>query len=319
MSSTLEAATNVDADRRRQSGRKKREPSWITRSEARAGLGFVAPLLIVFALLRVVPAFLALVFSFTDYSLLDSPKWIGFDNFAELFSDPLVWNSFKVTLIYTVCTVVPSVVISLGVATMLDKKVRGMPLFRVSFFTPQVASWVAISMIWVYMLNPGFGVVNWFLSLIGVESIPWLSSTSWALPSLIMIGIWRNLGYGVIIYLAGLQGVPPQLNEAAMVDGARGWRRFRRITLPMLAPTTTFLMIMMAVVSLQTFDQVFVLTGGGPANTTSTVVFYVYQNAFQYLRMGYASALAIVLFVVILALSYAGLRLSGQLRASDKV
>jgi multiple sugar transport system permease protein len=295
------------------------EPQWVNRAEARAGFGFVLPVLLVFALLRVVPTFLALFFSFTEYNLLTSPSWAGLKNYAQLLQDPLVLNSFKVTIIYTVGTIVPSVVISLAVAMLLDRKLHGMPLFRTSFFTPQVASWVAISMIWVYMLNPGFGVVNWFLSFLGVDQIPWLSSTSWALPSLIMIGIWRNLGYGVIIYLAGLQGVPGHLSEAAMVDGASGWRRFRKITLPMLAPTTTFLLIMMAIISLQTFDQVFVLTGGGPANSTSTVVFYVYQNAFQYLQMGYASALAIVLFVLILILSYAGLRFSGQLRATDKV
>jgi multiple sugar transport system permease protein len=299
--------------------RQRKEPQWVNGAEARAGIGFVLPVLVVFALLRVVPAFLALFFSFTNYSLISNPSWAGFSNYLELFKDPLVLNSFKVTLIYTVGTVVPSVVISLAVAMRLDKKIKGMPLFRTAFFTPQVASWVAISMIWVYMLNPGFGVVNYILGFVGVDQIPWLSSTKWALPSLIMIGIWRNLGYGVIIYLAGLQGVPQHLKEAAMVDGASAWRRFRKITLPMLAPTTTFLLIMMAIISLQTFDQVFVLTGGGPANSTSTVVFYVYQNAFQYLRMGYASALAIVLFVVILILSYASLRFSGQLRATDKV
>lgn len=309
----------TERKRSRRSTRAGKEGQWVNRAEARAGLVFVAPVLLVFALLRVVPAFLALFFSFTEYSLLTSPSWTALTNYVELFQDPLVINSFKVTLIYTAGTVIPSVVISLAVAMLLDRKVRGMPLFRTAFFTPQVASWVAISMIWVYMLNPGFGVVNYVLSFLGVEQIPWLSSTSWALPSLIMIGIWRNLGYGVIIYLAGLQGVPQHLSEAAMVDGAGPWRRFRRITLPMLAPTTTFLMIMMAIISLQTFDQVFVLTGGGPANSTSTVVFYVYQNAFQYLRMGYASALAIVLFVVILVLSYASLRFSGQLRATDKV
>jgi multiple sugar transport system permease protein len=296
-----------------------KDPQWVNGAEARAGFGFVLPVLLVFALLRIVPTVLALFFSLTEYNLLTSPSWAGFSNYAKLFQDPLVLNSFKVTIIYTVGTVVPSVVISLAVAMLLDRKLHGMPLFRTSFFTPQVASWVAISMIWVYMLNPGFGVVNWFLSFLGVDQIPWLSSTSWALPSLIMIGIWRNLGYGVIIYLAGLQGVPGHLSEAAMVDGASPWRRFRKITLPMLAPTTTFLLIMMAIISLQTFDQVFVLTGGGPANSTSTVVFYVYQNAFQYLQMGYASALAIVLFVLILILSYAGLRFSGQLRATDKV
>jgi multiple sugar transport system permease protein len=171
-------------------------------------------------------------------------------------------------------------------------------------------------MIWLFMFNPSFGVINYFLSLIGVPRLTWLNSPASALPSIILVGIWRNLGYDVVIYLAGLQGIPAHLHEAVMVDGASAWQRFRRVTWPLLMPTTMFVLIVTGVQALQAFDQIFVLTLGGPGNATATVVYDVYRNAFLYFKMGYASAMAFTWFVLVFALSLLSLRMSGQLRAA---
>jgi ABC-type sugar transport system permease subunit len=218
-------------------------------------------------------------------------------------------NSFY----YTVGTIFPSAALALVIALLLDQKIRGLAFFRTAYYIPQIASWVAISMIWIYMFNPSFGVINYVLSFFGIPKLGWLNDTKLALPSIIIVGIWRNLGYNVVIYLAGLQGIPGYLYEAAVIDGANRWRQFWRITWPLLLPTTMFILIITGIFALQAFDQIFVLTQGGPADASVTVVFSIYRNAFQYLKMGYASAMAFVLFVIIFILSALSLRLSGQL------
>lgn len=286
---------------------------WYQDIEARWGLLFVLPVVAIFFVLRVIPTLGALYLSFTKYTLLKPPEWVGLENYVNLLHDEAFRSALLNSLYYTAGTVFPSAAIALVIALMLNQNIKGLTIFRTGYYIPQVASWVAISMIWIYMFNPSFGVINYVLSFFGIPKLGWLNDTRLAMPAVIIVGIWRNLGYDVVIYLAGLQGIPSYLYEAAAIDGASPWRQFWRITWPLLWPTTTFILIITGIFALQAFDQIFVLTRGGPADATATVVFDIYRNAFQYLKMGYASAMAFLLFVVIFVLSALSLRLSGQL------
>ncbi len=300
----------VDADRRSE---KRGARPRLQRREMWAGILFILAPTLLFVLLRVVPTIYAFILSFTDYSILRPPNWVGLSNYETLLSERETRTAFVNSLYYMVGTVFPSAAIGLFLALLLNQKLKGIGLFRTAYYVPQVASWVAISMIWVFLLNPSFGVLNYFLSMIGLPKYGWLSDPNLAMPSIIMVSVWRNIGYDTVIYLAGLQGIPAFLYEAARVDGASTWRQFRRITWPLLLPTTTFIIIMTGIFSLQAFDQIYVLTQGGPGNKTTTLVFHIWRNAFQYMRMGYASAIAFVLFVVIFCLSLISLKWSNQL------
>lgn len=285
----------------------QRESTWDR--EAVSGLLFVLPVAGLFIALRVVPALWALYLSFTEYSVIQPPKMVGLNNYVTLLRDDLFRTAFVNTLYYTLGTTIPSTLLALGIALMLDQKVRGLAIFRTAFYIPVVASMVSVSTIWIYIFNPQFGVLNYFVSSLGLPRQGWLDDPYLAMPSVIVVGIWKNLGYNVVVYLAGLQGIPPYLHEAAMVDGATGLRRFLRITWPLLLPTTVFILLMTGIVAFQAFDQILVLTAGGPANATTTVVHEIYRTAFQFLKMGYASAMAFVLFATILVMSLLTLRL----------
>ena len=291
---------------------------WVTPAEARWGLILVLPVMALFLALKIAPLLYGGYLSLTQYNLLQPPRYIGFDNYIRLWNDPRAWNAFKVTLYYTVGTVVPATILSLAIAVMLDTKLRGMRLFRTVFYLPQVASWVAIGVAWLYIMNPAFGPMNYLLSLVGIDRQGFLTNSGQALPTLIAIGIWRQMGYSVVIFLAGLQGIPQHVREAAVMDGASAWRRFREITLPILMPTTMFVVVTAVIFNLQIFDQVVVLTGGGPGRATTTAVLFSYNQAFQSFAMGYAAAVAVVLFVAILGLSLLLLGLSGQLSGKKR-
>ena len=288
---------------------------WVTPAEARWGLILVLPVMALFTALKIAPLMYAGYLSMTQYSLLQPPRFIGFDNYVRLFNDPRAMGAFRVTLIYTVGTVVPATLLSLAVAVMLDNRLRGMGVFRTVFYMPQVASWVAIGVAWLYIMNPAFGPFNWVLAQLGIAPQRFFADGRQALPSLIGIGIWRQMGYSVVIFLAGLQGIPQHLREAAMMDGASAWRSFREITLPILMPTTMFVIVTAVIFNLQVFDQVVVLTGGGPGRATTTAVLFSYNQAFQSFAMGYAAAVAVVLFLAIMGLSLLMLWWSGALSA----
>jgi multiple sugar transport system permease protein len=268
-------------------------------SEQRAGVMFVIPVVIAFLLMRIIPSVVGAYYSFTTYSVFQSGHFVGLANYAALTHDSLFWQAFKNTAIYTVGVTVPLVVFSLAFALALNQRIRGLAVLRTIYYLPVVASFIAVSSAWVYIMNPTFGVLNYLLGLVGVPELGWLNSVSMALPSVIVIGIWKQLGFGIIIYLASLQGIPPELHEAAAVDGLGPVQRFRRITVPLLIPTSVLLALLTIITSFQAFDQIYALTGGGPANATTTVVYYIYQNAFVYFKMGYASAMAILVFVTI--------------------
>jgi ABC-type sugar transport system permease subunit len=265
------------------------------------GLLFLLPVVATFAFVRIIPTLAAFYLSFTDYSGLESPAWVGLDNYRAVLGDEVFRRALVNTLVYTMGVIIPSVLIGLGIAILLNGRLLLRGLFRTLFFLPVVVSFVSIAMIWSYLLNPQFGVINWMLSFIGLPRIAWLDNSSTAMPTLIAIGVWKNLGYTAVIYLAGLQGIPPELHESARVDGASAWQRFRDITWPLLRPVTVFLAMMTGIIAFQAFDHILVLTAGGPANATTTVVLESYRNAFQFLRFGYASAMAFLLFVCIAA------------------
>ncbi|TQM90466.1 carbohydrate ABC transporter permease [Roseinatronobacter monicus] len=291
---------------------------WVTPAEARWGLILVLPVMALFLALKIAPLLYGGYLSLTQYSLLQPPRFIGLANYERLFNDPRAMQAFRVTLYYTVGTVVPATILSLAIAVMLDTKLRGMAVFRTVFYMPQVASWVAIGVAWLYIMNPAFGPFNYLLSLVGIERQGFLADGYQALPTLIGIGIWRQMGYSVVIFLAGLQGIPQHLREAAIMDGASAWRSFRHVTLPILMPTTMFVVVTAVIFNLQVFDQVVVLTGGGPGRATTTAVLFSYNQAFQSFAMGYAAAVAVVLFLAIMGLSIVLLLLSGQLRAKKR-
>jgi multiple sugar transport system permease protein len=200
-------------------------------------------------------------------------------------------------------TVPAGIVQSLQLALAMNSPVPGITACRAIFFVPVITSSVAVAMIWRWLYNRDFGLINTGLIALGLPAIPWLSSTAWAMPAVILMAVWKRLGYDMVIYLAGLQAIPPQLYEAAEIDGAGRWHRFWYITLPLLTPTTFFILVISIIGSFQVFDLAFVLTSGGPGNATNTIVMYVYNQAFQFFHMGYAAAIAWILFTVILTIT----------------
>jgi multiple sugar transport system permease protein len=253
----------------------------------------------VFTLFPVVVSFLL---SFTSYDILTPPSFVGLANYQELFLfDKIVGQVVKNTLIYTAVVVPVGMFISLMLALALDKKIKFLRVFRAAFFMPVITSAVAVSLVWQWLYNPDFGLLNSLLRTMGISNPPaWLNSQVYALPAVMVVAIWKNLGYNMLLFLAGLQNISVTYYEAAALDGANGFQQFRHITWPLLSPTSFFVFVMTVISSFQVFDLVQLMTRGGPGRATSTLVHYIYQNAFKYFYMGYASALAYLLFAMVL-------------------
>ena len=262
----------------------------------------ILPWLIGFVLFVGGPILASARLSLTDYSLLAPAEDVGLENYRTLINDPLFWLSLKITLIYTVVHVPLAIAGGFALALLLNQNVRFVALWRTVFYLPAVVSGVAVALLWLWVFNPELGLANRFLGLFGIEPVGWLLSTRWALPALIIISLW-NVGGGIVIYLAGLQGIPTELYEAAHIDGASGWRRFWSVTVPLMTPVLFFQLIVGMIGAFQVFTNPLVLTNGGPANATLVYVLYLYQNAFSFFKMGYASALAWILFLLALALT----------------
>jgi multiple sugar transport system permease protein len=273
------------------------------------GLLFISPWIVGFLWFTFGPLLTSAGLSFFQWDLLTKPKWIGFGNYGRALQEPLFWQSLKVTVIYTLCSVPIGIVAALVLAIMLNQPIRGRVWFRSIFYLPAIMSGVAVSVLWKWMFNPQFGLINYLLGKIGIRGPAWLSSPQWALPALIVMSLWGT-GSSMIIYLAGLQGIPTQLYEAAEIDGAGTWAKFWVITIPMLTPTIFFTLIMGIINSFQVFTQAYVMTGGGPQYATHFFVLYIYENAFRYFKMGYASSLAWVLFVIVMVLTVIQFRLA---------
>lgn len=265
---------------------------------------FIAPVIILFGLFRVWPSIQTLLYSFYKVELLrDRFTFIGLENFYSLFSDEIFRRATVNTLTYVITIVPISACLGLALAVLFNAKFHLKEFFKAVYFSPMVTSTVAAAMVWWWMYNPQFGIFNVLLKLVHLPEQPWLMSSHTALASIIIFSVWKNLGYNMIIYLAGLQAIPPQFYEAATIDGAGPLKRFRHVTIPLLAPTTTFILIYDTILALQVFDQVFVLTGGGPAGSTNVVVLDLYRQAFERYNFGYAAAEAMVLFLFILAVT----------------
>jgi len=266
------------------------------------GYTFLLPWLIGFFGLTLGPMIASLYYSFTEYPLLSGPTWIGLGNYVELVSDRLFPQSLKVTFLYSATSIPLGLTFSLLVALLLNVRIRGILMYRTIYYLPAILGGVSVSLIWMLLFSANYGLFNFLLESIGIEPIRWLTSMKWALWALVLMSLW-GIGGRVIIFLAGLQNIPTHLYEAAKIDGATTLQEFRHVTLPQLTPTIFFNLVMGIIGALQTFTQSFIMTGGGPNNATLFYVLLLYRNAFEYFRMGYASAMAWVLFVMILFLT----------------
>lgn len=283
--------------------------SKLGRTETMWGWFFVSPWIIGFLIFTALPIFLSAYYSFTAYNIYQPPRWIGLRNYSTLVTDPLFWTALYNTLYYTLISVPLIMVVSLLLALLLNSKLPGMGIFRTIYFLPSVLSGVGVALLWMWVFNPDFGLINSFLEFFGIRGPLWLFSPEWSKPALIIMSMW-GLGGVMVINLAGLQSIPGALYEAAKIDGAGPWAQFRYVTIPMLSPTLFFNFITLTIGSLQIFTQAYVMTQGGPINSTLFYVFYLFRLAFENLRMGYASAMAWILFIIIVAVSLFQIRLS---------
>lgn len=269
------------------------------RLEFTAAIIFLLPNFIGFMVFLIGPAIGSFFIAMTRWRLLDTPTFVGLQNFVDLAGDSRFWLTLRNTAYYSFVRVPLNATISLALAVLLNKRVIGRDFFRVVLFLPVVLSIVATAVIWRPIVESS-GFLNSLLESVGIPRVPWITSPQWAMPTVIMIGIWKEIGYFMVIFLAGLQAIPVMYYEAARIDGASEWQQFTRITFPLVSPTTFFVLTVAMIFSFQIFGLTTVLTSGGPRNATNTLVMYVYQSGFQNFRMGYASALAFVLFVIVL-------------------
>jgi multiple sugar transport system permease protein len=266
-----------------------------------------------FVMFMLVPMVATFVLSFMKYDMLDAPKFVGFKNYIDMFKDSITWEVTGNTILYTLMTVPVGMILSLVLAVALDQKIGLRKFYRAAFFLPSITSMVVVAIVWQWIYNPEYGILNYILGFFGVEPKRWLISSSTALVSLAIVGVWKRLGYDMLIFLSGLQGISTSYYEAAKLDGANKWQQFRYITLPLLTPTTFFVFVMAIINSFQVFDQVMLMTEGGPGRASSVLVHYLYQNAFQYFKMGYACALAYLLFFIVMIVTAFNMRMEKKM------
>jgi multiple sugar transport system permease protein len=278
---------------------------FFSRSNERIGYLFILPSFLHLLFFLVIPMVFSLYLSFHNWNgpSFQNAPFIGLDNYIFMIGDKRFWNAMKNTAYYTLMAVPLGMIISLLIALVMNQNLRGVYIFRTLFFMPVISSWVAVSVIWITLLDPNVGIVNYVLRSIGLPPVNWLGDPHSAMPSLVMITIWKNAGFNMVIWLAGLQAIPRELHEAAAIDGASNLQIFRYVTLPLLSPTTFFLAITGVISSFQVFSPVYVITKGGPLDSTDVAVFRIFQRAFSEFKMGYASAQAWILFVIIFVLT----------------
>jgi multiple sugar transport system permease protein len=285
-------------------------------AETRAARLFLAPALSVIGAFLLLPVAVGLVLSLTDfdiYALADpgNVRFVGLGNYSALLQDPVFWRALVNTFYFVVVGGPLSVGVSLGAALLLHSKLVGFKgIFRTVYFAPVVTTLVAVAVVWRYLYHPRFGLLNQILGWIGLPAVNWLGEPAWAMPSLILLAVWKNFGYNMVIFIAGLSSIPESLYEAAELDGAGPWQRFTRITLPMLRPTMIFVVLITMIGYFQLFAEPYVMTGGGgPMNATLSLVLHMYKEGFRWWNLGYAAAVAFVLFLIILAATLLQLRL----------
>ncbi len=294
----------------------------LMRSGARGGVAgyvFILPSLLFIFIFVILPIIAAFYYSISDYDLMKAPRLAGAKNYLNLLEDPRYPYAIANTLYFAMATVPAGVVTSLLLATLINRRIRGIYTFRALFYMPVVSSFVSVSLIWLWFYEPQFGLFNEALEMVGLPRLKWLRAVETSMPSIILVSVWKNMGLNMVIYLAGLQGIPPHLYEAAEIDGAGRTSTFFRITVPLLGPTTYFVVIVYFIGALQVFVQIYIMTGtgygqdvpvyGGPLDSTVTVVMLIFDNAFAYLKMGYASAMSFVLFIIIAIITIINSRL----------
>jgi len=278
---------------------------WLRKPAGRrtvTGYIFIAPFMLGFILWFLIPALTSLWLVFQNWNMIAPAKFIGFDNFKRIVSDSLFWQSLKVTTVYTIVSVPLSLALAFLLALLLNAKVRGIAVFRTLYYLPSIVPAVANAVLWAWILNSEFGLLNAGLHTIGLPKILWLQEPEWALPALILMSLW-GLGGAMVIFLAGLQGIPNEFYEAAEIDGAGPWAKLWSVTVPLMSPVTFFNLVMGIIGTFQIFTAGYLITNGGPQNATLFYVLYLYRNGFLYLDMGYAAALAWVLFFIIMMLT----------------
>lgn len=280
----------------------------LSTKQALFGYAILLPTLAIIIIFRFLPMLQAFLISFTEYDLLREPRFIGLDNFVDLIQDPQFLNSARLSVTYVVMSVVPVWVLSLGLAVLFDRKIFAKNIFRSAAFMPVVMPAVVNAVVWTFMYQQD-GVVNTILGWFGVDPIPWLKSSAWALWAVIIIGIWRATPYYMVIFLAGLQAIPEEYYEAAQIDGASAWAQFRHITLPLLKPTTLLVMVMSVIVAMKVFAVPLIMTGGGPADATRVLPLFIYQTAFEFFKMGRAAAMSMFLFAAVMIFTVFQIRL----------
>jgi multiple sugar transport system permease protein len=295
---TRPSAGSVIASEPVQRQRPARRWTW----EAFHAYVFMSPAILGLLIFTLIPVVASLLLSFTDYNIITDPEWIGLENYAEMFQAELFWTALRVSAIYSVVSVPLGLALSLGLAVLLNHAMRGIMVFRAIYYMPTVIAGVGVAMLWRWLFNAEFGVINVLLAGVGIEGPAWLLDEDWALSALIITSLW-GIGGTTLIFLAGLQGIPQEIYEAAEIDGAGRWSRFRSVTLPLISNVTFFNLVLGIIGALQVFTDAFVITRGGPNHATLFLSVYLYQHAFQYLNMGYASAIAWFIFVIVMVLT----------------
>lgn len=276
-----------------------------------AGLAFTSPFIIGFLLFTLYPLASSLYYSFTSYKILTPPVWIGLKNYRELLVDELFWTAIYNTIVYTLMAIPLQIVGAFALAMALNAKIKGLTFYRTIFYLPSLVPVVAVSILWLWLFHTRYGLINYTLEAVGLPAVGWLTDPAWAKPALALMGLW-GIGPTIIIYLAGLQDVPEHLYEAASLDGATWLGKVRYVTVPMMTPVFLFTLIIGLINSFQYFTEAYIMTNGGPVNSTLMYVVYLYNNAFNYVRMGYASALAWVLCIIVLICTLLILRSSAR-------
>ena len=264
----------------------------------------IMPALLGTLIFIIIPVIGSFGISLTEWNLISPPKFIGVANYTKLLSDPLFYDVLLTTCIYAIAVVIFSITLPIILAVALNEKIKGLTLFRTAYFLPVITPMIVAAIVWSWIFDPSNGILNFILNVIGIHNPPlWLFDKHWALIAIIIVSVWKNLGYNMVIFLAGLQGIPDSLYEAAEIDGAGPIKKLYHITIPMLTPTIFFVCVMSTISAFQVFDLIYLMSGGGPENATMVIVYWLFKNAFEFFKIGYASSIAYVLFIIILILT----------------